>query len=291
MIRDVFVANPIARKDLRTLMRGWRTSVLLCSYLAVMATPALIFLLRQTGTSEQSLTGANLFPGLAVIQLFLILSLTPVSVALAMRAEHTHETWDLLIMTRLSAFQIVWGKFFTGIAFHLLLALSALPLYAVALVYGTVSPADLVRTFAVLCCTVVVSGAFGLLGRGEKSVAHTSIVLGIGFMLALTALLSFLILSLSDGTHITIGSLTFTPQLTRLAPLNPLAALASALPRASATPPLSDLQRITHPFGLQSGVPVWMVYCFSCLLVSGSLLASTTVGIGRKYVLRSGKTG
>lgn len=154
------VSNAVVGKELRSRMRGWRSTIIITVYMAVLGVIAVGFLMQQAGTtSNQSATvGVQLFQALSIFQLFLILFVTPATTAGAISGERQRQTWDLLLVTRLSSFGIVWGKLLAGLAFSLLLICASLPLFSLVFLFGGVSPDDVLHTYVVFLVTVLLLG-------------------------------------------------------------------------------------------------------------------------------------
>src|SRR5690242_1243784 len=119
-------------KDLRLRMRGWRWAGVVTLYVAILAAVALAFLLqRYNPTADQpSIAGIRLLQSLALFQLFLLLFVTPASVAGAISGERQKRTWDLLLVSQVPPREIVWGKLLAGIAFNLVLVCASLPFFS-----------------------------------------------------------------------------------------------------------------------------------------------------------------
>src|SRR5579872_1615541 len=124
--------NAVLSKELRTRMRGWGAVVLITLYMLVFGLIAGGYLIEQAGQTvgQASGVGVRLFVALSSLQLLLILLITPSSTAGAISGERQRQTWDLLLITRLSTFGIVWGKLVAGLAFNVLLIFASLPLFS-----------------------------------------------------------------------------------------------------------------------------------------------------------------
>jgi len=85
--------------------------------------------------SDAAQVGANLFQGLALIQISLISLLAP-ALARGDQRGRERQTLDVLLVSRVSPLGIVWGKLVASVAFMLLLILAALPLFAAVFLFG-----------------------------------------------------------------------------------------------------------------------------------------------------------
>jgi ABC-type transport system involved in multi-copper enzyme maturation permease subunit len=299
------VYNAVLGKELVTRMRGWRSAVILTAYMAILGIIAIAFLVQNSGPSlgQSSQVGIQLFQALAVFQLFLILFVIPASTAGAISGERQRQTWELLLVTRLSSLAIAWGKLCAGLAFGLLLVLASLPLFSLVFLFGGVAPEDVIHTYIVFLATILFLGVTSLFvsvltGRLAVSMIVSNIValfLSIGLGL-LTLYLASQSQYGSQGGPVRvffkggIGVPVYAyggggppgppnPTMTPLAQLDPLVALVSALPGS----PLSGrLNTVNHAFGLPLKLPVWGAYTVLALLLSLLLFLATA------WLIRSG---
>ena len=182
------VANAVVGKELRTRMRSWRTAVILTFYMATLGAISVAFLVRQSGLAinQSSEVGLQLFVLLSVFQLCLIVFVTPASTAGAISGERQRQTWDLLLVTRLSSFGIAWGKLVTGLAFNLILILASMPLFSLVFLFGGVAPDDVLHTYIVFLATIVLLGAACLFVSALTRRLVASMVIGNLVALGLT---------------------------------------------------------------------------------------------------------
>jgi ABC-2 type transport system permease protein len=281
LVRLGFWRNAVIGKELRTRMRGWRSVAVLTAYMAVLGAIAIAFLFQQAGptTGQSSQVGVQLFQVLAGFQLFLILFVTPASTAAAISGERQRQTWDLLLVTRLSAFGIVLGKLAAGLAFNLLLLLASLPLFSLIFLFGGVAPDDVIHTYAVFLATILLLGVISLLVSAlGRRVTVTMIVSNV-LALLIGVGLSLLTLYLENWGSPAYGPRgpIKPPPLTPLAELDPFAALLSALPGTTSVSQLGQLQIVHHAFGLPFTMHLWEAYFILATVLSVVLLAITTL--------------
>jgi ABC-2 type transport system permease protein len=281
MVVNTLIRNSVIGKELRTRMRGWRSIVVLTAYMLVLGIIAIGFLLQQAGptTGQSSQVGVQLFQTLALFQLFLILFVTPVSTAGAISGERQRQTWDLLLVTRLSSFGVVWGKLFAGLAFNLLLIFASLPLFSLVFLFGGVAPDDVVHTYIVFLATVLLLGVAGLFISALTRRLAASMIISSVFALLLGIGLSLLALYLENWGQQPFGPNGPQPlqPLTPLAQLDPFAALASALPNGSSGTLLGGLGLIHHAFDLPPRLRLWEAYGILAVVISFVLLLATTL--------------
>ncbi|MDQ2744357.1 MAG: ABC transporter permease [Chloroflexota bacterium] len=261
--------NAVVGKEFKSRMRGWRSTVIITVYMALLGAIAVAFLVQQTGptTSESSQVGIQLFQALSIFQLFLIIFVTPASTAGAISGERQRQTWDLLLVTRLSSFGIVWGKLVAGLAFGLLLIFASLPLFSLVFLFGGVAPEDVVHTYLVFLVTILLFGVISLFISALTPRLAVSMVVSnvIALMLSvgLSLLAAYLVGTSQHGSICGPRGCSPPPQpvLTPFAQIDPLVALLSALPNGTGGTLLGGLGVIHHAFGLHLKMQLWEAYC------------------------------
>jgi ABC-type transport system involved in multi-copper enzyme maturation permease subunit len=286
--------NALVGKELRTRMRTWKSTVVIIGYMTVLGLIAMAFLIQQQGpvSNQSSQVGVQLFEALAIFQLFLILFITPATTAGAISGERQRQTWDLLRVTRLSSFGIVWGKLVTGLAFGILLLFASLPLFSLVFLFGGVAPEDIVHTYLVFLATIVLVGTVSLfISAATRRLAVSMIVSNVMALLlgvGLSLLAVYLQSTQQAQPYYGGGPPPFgpngprSPALTPLAQIDPLIALLSALPTGNGDSVLSsDLSTIHHAFGFPLTVPLWEAFTVLTVGVTVLLLIASTLLVRR----------
>jgi ABC-type transport system involved in multi-copper enzyme maturation permease subunit len=259
--------------------------VILTVYMAVLGVIAIAFLLQQGGpaANQSSQIGVQLFQVLAVFQVFLILFVAPASTAGAISGERQRQTWELLLVTRLSSFGIVWGKLLAGLAFNMLLIVASLPLFSLVFLFGGVAPDDVVHTYIVFLATVMLLGVTSLFVSALARRLAVAMIMSSIVALCLAVGVTLMAMYLENWGQPVYGpnGTLPPPPLTPLTHLDPLAALASALPNGAGGTILGSLGTIHHAFGLPLQLQLWAAYTILVAALSILLLAATT------YLVRS----
>lgn len=177
--------NPVLVKELRSRMRGRRAFVLLSIYLAILGVVTLLLYAAMVESMGSDLNagrqiGKALFLTIATVALIEVCVLTPALTAGSIAGEKERQTYDLLIASLLTPWQIVWGKLAAALAFMLLLIFAALPLMSLAFLFGGVSPAEVLIALVGLVATAVFYAAIGLFWSSalRSSLGATSFALG-----------------------------------------------------------------------------------------------------------------
>jgi ABC-2 type transport system permease protein len=159
--------NPLLAKELRLRMRTWRSFTVISLYLLVLGGIGLFFFAGFTsalryGYEDPSFVGRNLFTALACLQFALIFFLVPGLTANVISGERERQTFELLVCTQLTPWNIVWGKLAAALSTVVLLILASLPLYSVVFLLGGVAPAELAILMAILLLTAFHYGSYAL---------------------------------------------------------------------------------------------------------------------------------
>jgi ABC-2 type transport system permease protein len=159
--------NPLIVKDGVSRMRSWRAPLVLTLYLGVLglfgyAVFVLQIVLSASDRSGAAQIGGVVFEMMAFMQLSLVALFAPALAAGAISGERERQTFDVLLVSRLSALSIVWGKLVASVAFMLLLILAALPLFAAVFLFGGIDFEQFVITQLLTVTTAVSIAAVSL---------------------------------------------------------------------------------------------------------------------------------
>jgi ABC-2 type transport system permease protein len=160
--------NPLIAKDGVSRMRTWRAPLVLTLYLGLLGifgyAVFILFVVFMTSSGQvgAAQVGATVFTFLAFIQISLISLFAPALAAGAISGERERQTLDVLLVSRVSALGIVWGKLVASVAFMLLLILAALPLFAAVFLFGGIDAEQFLVTQLVTVTTAVSLGATSL---------------------------------------------------------------------------------------------------------------------------------
>jgi ABC-type transport system involved in multi-copper enzyme maturation permease subunit len=180
--------NPLISKDAVSRMRTWRAPLTLTIYLGLLSafgyasfvTTTLMAPSQRTGSA---LIGAGVFSYLAFIQLSLVSLFAPALAAGAISGERERQTFDVLLVSRMTAGAIVFGKLVSSVAFMLLLILSALPLFAAVFLFGGIDFEQFTVTQLLTVTTAVSIGAVSLFlsAAFRRTLSSTVVSYGVAF--------------------------------------------------------------------------------------------------------------
>jgi ABC-type transport system involved in multi-copper enzyme maturation permease subunit len=178
------------------------------------------------GTSRApvaSVVGSGAFIWMAMFQIALVALFSPGLAAGAISGERERQTLDVLLVSRVSAFGIVWGKLVASLAYMLLLILTAFPLFAAVFLFGGIDAGQFALSQLLTITTAICIGSMSLFFSSlfQRSLAATVVSYGSAFVLMVGTAIAGVIASLSQSLP------TVTTQQPLAAPwyFNPFSAL------------------------------------------------------------------
>ncbi|GAX91885.1 ABC transporter permease [Effusibacillus lacus] len=192
--------NPVLVKEFRQRWRTAKTPLIISLYLLVIGGLAFFFMYEQIFRRGYIQVGQskNLFMMLSLLQMALIAFVAPGLTSGVISGERERQTLNLLLTTHLSPTSIVLSKLLTSVSFVLLLIVSTLPLYAMVLLYGGVSPLQLVAAFGFFVLLILFCGSFGILCSVWFKRTSVSTVVAYGVLFVILAGAPFLSFILED---------------------------------------------------------------------------------------------
>jgi ABC-2 type transport system permease protein len=240
------VRNPLIVKDGLSRVRTWRAPAVIALYLAVLGLVVYLVLTLQLslfrGGFGFAQVGRNVFTAIAQVQLALVCLFGPAVAAGAISGERERQTLDVLMVSSMPPWAIIWGKLVASVAFILLLITAALPVFATVFFLGGIDSEQFLISQLVTVTTALSIGAVSLFLSVLFQRTLASTVVAYGFTFAITAgtwlagtVLTQMALAqaqISTGRTGPIGP-TGPPDAHPLLLISPFHALASALQNAS----------------------------------------------------------
>jgi ABC-2 type transport system permease protein len=226
--------NPIIVKELRSRMRGGRTSIILSVFLIGLAGMCYAVLrvyeaqARIGSPLVSAHVGKGLFAALALAEVLLVTFLTPAVTAGAISSEREQLTYDLLVATPLRPGRILSGKLVATLSYVLLLIFTAIPLGSLVLIFGGVAPRDLLEALLLLVVTAFTFGMIGLFCSSIVRRTITATILAYAIVLLLVIGSFFVVtLRMAANPNQQMGR-------SRIVAASPFSAMFSIVVRASA---------------------------------------------------------
>lgn len=145
--------NPILIKELRLGLREKKVFITQTVYMLVLGVISFIFLLEFTCNSGYYFrieAGRNFFKTLCIFQWILIVLISPSLTSTSISSEKEKKTYDMLLVTLLSAPEIIIGKLNYAASYLILLLASSLPLVALVFLIGGVTPFEIFINYVLL---------------------------------------------------------------------------------------------------------------------------------------------
>ena len=136
--------NPITRKDLMITSRSMKFSWGIFAYEAILMLVFLIALsmisttsrYRSGGNAEMFSQFVAMFPSVSIAELVMVALVIPVLTASSISGEKERQTFDILLTTEISPFQIVFGKMGTAIVQIMMYVIVSIPIMAMGFTIG-----------------------------------------------------------------------------------------------------------------------------------------------------------
>jgi len=180
--------NPVIRREAKTTLRNWKIFYSVAGYIFVVTAVAAIaiwqLMYNSYNPSFDPSEMVNVYIGLTILQLALVLLMTPSFTASSISGERERQTLDLLLVTKMSPFSIVAGKFVSGLSIIMLMIVATLPIFGLIMYFGGTNS---VYILAVTAYMLLICGAFGAISiffstvfkRTVISMVFTYIVIGV----------------------------------------------------------------------------------------------------------------
>ena len=159
--------NPIVAKEYRSRMRTWRSPLAMMIYILLIA--GLGFAIFSSITSSivsfgggSANYGQGLFMYLVIFQMILLTFITPALTSGAISSERERQTIDLLFVTRIRPFSIIWGKLLASMSFVVLLLLLSVPIFSLVFLFGGIEVDQVLYTFLVILVAAFTMGVIGI---------------------------------------------------------------------------------------------------------------------------------
>lgn len=261
--------NPVLMKELKLRFRFFKSITGILTYLtALLIFMAGFFLIVTNFNGSGYLRPSEsfyMFLMLSMIQMALVLFITPGLTAGSISSEREKQTLNMLLMTTQSSWQIVFGKLTSCIAFLGFLLIAGLPIYSVVFLFGGVSPMQLLTIFFFYFVTMITVGSIGIFLSTITKRTITAMISTYGAMIFLagfTAFFFFVTLIINETTGFS-GAGATSPIAYFWASINPGALVLTILS--------SDLSiGLAEITGID--LPIWIPYLIFYVLLTALML-------------------
>ena len=224
--------NPIVAKEYRARMRTWRSPAAITVYVVLLGGIgwAVFSAIANNAFGGLQNYGQTLFTFLILFQVALLAFITPALTAGAISGERERQTIDLLFVTPLPAFSIIWGKLLASMSFVVLLLILSVPIFSLVFLFGGIELDQVVQAFTVTGVTALTLGLVGIAFSSffRRSLLSTVAAYGGAFVLMAGTLLYGLLLPTEWDVKSTKAPAP--PAVALLSPVLPLFTIATGQP-------------------------------------------------------------
>ncbi len=141
--------NPILERELKSKTRTWKMPLTISLYLIFIGLFSYAVYItnmpRFDGFDPTSIV--NAYSVLVVVQLAMIMFVTPMLTATAISGERDRQTLDLMLCTDISPWKILFGKIFATLSTIMLLIVLSLPFLSIIFTLGGINFLDILKIF------------------------------------------------------------------------------------------------------------------------------------------------
>lgn len=176
--------NPVMRKELMVGSRSIKMSLAIMGingFLAFIVTVMLASMSMGSGAFNYGML-ISIFPTLGCIEVGLISLIVPILTSASISGERERQTLDIMLTTPVSPFSIALGKLGHAVMIVMMYAITSLPLFAVAFIFGGLKWRALFGLFAMLVYLGIYVGSVGIFCSSvvKRSIVATILTIVIG---------------------------------------------------------------------------------------------------------------
>ena len=210
-IKGLFL-NPLLEKEVRGTARTLRFFLFILAFLLIACVPLLVAI-TEIRASDSSSTGLNLFFIIYIVQSICVGLAVPAYACTAIAGERQHRTFDLLRITALQPWEIIWGKFIAVMSYVIIFILAFLPLVAVCFLYGGTDPKWITMSYAFLLLSSATAAMLCLMISAGTNNPIRAIVSGYFLTLMAGFFSSSITFAVSFGRGMGMRGMTAAPEI------------------------------------------------------------------------------
>lgn len=159
--------NPVYKRETTVSTRSFRIALVMLVFNSVLAIVALLnmysVIARVRVTAEiQYSSFLELYRFVAILEFVMLLFIIPALTAGSISGERERQTLDLMLTTKMTAANIVFGKLFASFSTIAMLVISSFPVLALVFVYGGVTVMDVALLLLCYITTAFLTGSLGI---------------------------------------------------------------------------------------------------------------------------------
>ncbi|MBQ9519384.1 MAG: ABC transporter permease subunit [Firmicutes bacterium] len=183
-----YANNPIVKREIKQTFRKAKIFWILAVYLFALSGISFMVLSSISsayGGYNPMLPSAMYFVILGM-QMLLLTLITPISTSTAISGEKERQTFDLLIITKTSMYDIIMGKLLSSLMITVIMIVLSMPVYAVVFYYGGVSVIQFLLNQLYLLCYASMVGSLGIVFSTTMKKSTAATVATIALIFAMT---------------------------------------------------------------------------------------------------------
>lgn len=159
--------NPVYRRETMVSARSFRLALIMLVFNSVLAVVALLNMysviarVRMTAEIRYS-SFLELYTFVATMEFIMLLFIIPAITAGSISGERERQTLELMLTTKMTPAEIVFGKLFSSFSTVALLIVSSFPVLALVFVYGGVTIPDVGMLLLCYVTTAFLAGSLGI---------------------------------------------------------------------------------------------------------------------------------
>ena len=273
--------NPVFRRETKTSLRNWKIFYAIAGYIMLVTVVAAIaiwqIMYNSYSPSFDPSQMTNVYIGLTVLELALVLLITPSLTAGSISGERERQTLDLLLITKVSPFSIILGKFLSGLSIIVLMIFATMPIFAMIMYFGGTS---IIYVLGVTGYMILVCAAFGAIAiyfstvfkKTVTSMVFTYICTGI---LCGATIIVYLLSCSVYGSYFQ-KALPLAPRMLLLG-INPVVGLVSIICEQTGNSLMFNLIDYGNYFGqtytpVTMPIPMWVINAIALIIITALFL-------------------
>ena len=193
--------NPLAVRELRVACRSWKLVIILTAYLLLQGAIFSIWVYVQSNTKgmyeDPTSIGSGLFITMSIVLVAIVMLVFPAFSSTAIASEHEKKSFDLLLLTPLSPWEIAIGKFFAAALQSSIFIIATIPLFAIASLFGGIVPSVFFSVLWVLILFSIFISFVGVYASSlvKKAIPAVLVTYAFAFVIGLSILIIFIVMT------------------------------------------------------------------------------------------------
>ena len=176
--------NPIVKREIKQTFRKPKIFWIMAAYLFALAAVSATVLGNVGNDSYDPMLPSVMYFVILGMQMILLTVIVPITTSTAISGERERQTFDLLIITKTSMYDIILGKMLCSLMIVCIMIALSMPVYAVVFYYGGVSVIQFILNQIYMLCYVSMIGSLGIVFSAIMKKSTAASVATIAFIFA-----------------------------------------------------------------------------------------------------------